>query len=64
MLFVIVYTLEQDELNAVELGLGLAAVGLVLSFVSSYVGKSRFFSDPTTSYGDRVEEELAEPPFS
>jgi hypothetical protein len=36
----------------------------VLSFVSSYVGKSRFFSDPTTSYGDRVEEELAEPPFS
>jgi amino acid transporter len=66
MLFVIVYTLEQDELNGVELGFGfgLAAVGLVLSFVSSYVGKSRFFSDPTTSYGDRVEEELAEPPFS
>jgi len=66
MLFVIVYTLEQDELNAVELGfgLGLAAVGLVLSFVSQYVGKSRFFSDPTTSYGDRVEEELTEPPFS
>jgi len=66
MLFVIVYTLEQNELNGVELGFGfgLAAVGLVLSFVSQYVGKSRFFSDPTTSYGDRVEEELAEPPFS
>jgi amino acid transporter len=65
MLFVIVYTLEQNELNGVELGfgLGLAAVGLVLSFVSQYVGKSRFFTDPTTSYGDRVEEELAEPPF-
>jgi amino acid transporter len=65
MLFVIVYTLEQNELNGVQLGFGfgLAAVGLVLSFVSQYVGKSRFFTDPTTSYGDRVEEELAEPPF-
>ena len=65
MLFVIVYTLEQDELNGVELGFGfgLSAIGLVLSFVSQYVGKSRFYSDPTTSYGDRVEDELAEPPF-
>ncbi len=64
MLFVIVYTLEQNELNGVQLGFGfgLAAVGLVLSFVSQYVGKSPFYSDPTTSYGDRVEEELAGPP--
>ena len=61
MLFVIVYTLQQGSLNGVQLGfgLGLAAVGLVLSFVSQYVGKSRFYSDPTTSAGDLVEEELA-----
>jgi hypothetical protein len=31
----------------------------VLSFVSQYVGKSSFYSDPTTSAGDLVEEELA-----
>ena len=63
MLFVIVYTLEQRLLNGVQLGFGfgLAAVGLVLSFVSQYVGKSRFYSDPTTSYGARVDEELAQP---
>lgn len=61
MLFVIIYTLEQDQLNGVQLGFGfgLAAVGLVLSFVSQYAGKSRFYSDPTTSHGDKVEEELA-----
>jgi amino acid transporter len=63
MLFVIIYTLAKGLLNGVQLGFGfgLAAVGLVLSFVSQYVGKSRYFSDPTTSQGDRVEEELAEP---
>jgi len=63
MLFVIIYTLEQGQLNGVQLGFGfgLAAVGLVLSFVSQYVGKSRFYSDPTTSHGDTVEEELAGP---
>jgi hypothetical protein len=61
MLFVIIYTLEQGSLNGIQLGFGfgLAAVGLVLSFVSQYVGKSRFYSDPTTSAGDLVEEELA-----
>ncbi|HTU07379.1 MAG TPA: APC family permease, partial [Trebonia sp.] len=61
MLFVIVYTLEQDQLNGVQLGFGfgLAAVGLALSFVSQYVGKSSYYSDPTTSHGDEVEEELA-----
>ena len=63
MLFVIVYTLEQNSLNGIQFGFGfgLAAVGLVLSFVSQYVGKSTFYSDPTTSYGDRVEEELSGP---
>jgi len=61
MLFVIVYTLEQGLLNGVEIafGFGLAALGLVLSFVSKYTGKSRYYSDPTTSAGDLVEEELA-----
>ena len=63
MAFVIIYTLAKGLLNGVELGFGfgLAAVGLVLSFVSQYVGKSTLFSDPTTSHGDRVEEELAGP---
>jgi len=66
MLFVIIYTLAKGLLSGVQLGFGfgLAAVGLVLSFVSQYVGKSRYFSDPTTSQGDRVEEELAEPQAS
>jgi amino acid transporter len=61
MLFVIIYTLQQGSLNGIQLGFGfgLAAVGLVLSFVSQYVGKSRFYSDPTTSAGDLPEEELA-----
>ena len=61
MLFVIIYTLQQGSLNGVQLGFGfgLAAVGLVLSFVSQYVGKSRFYSDPTTSAGDLVEKKLA-----
>jgi amino acid transporter len=63
MLFVIVYTFSQGSLTGVEIafGFGLAAVGLVLSFVSQRVGKSSSYSDPTTSYGDRVEEELGKP---
>jgi len=63
MLFVIIYTLAKGLLNGVEItfGFGLAALGLVLSFVSQYVGKSRFYSHPTTSAGDVVEEELAKP---
>ncbi len=66
MLFVIIYTLEQRLLNGVELGFGfgLAAVGLVLSFVSQYVGKSRYYSDPTASYGGPGEEDLAKPQAS
>ena len=63
MLFVIIYTLVKGLLNGVQLGFGfgLAGVGLVLSFVSQYAGRSRYYSDPTTSYGDRVEGELAGP---
>jgi amino acid transporter len=61
MAFVIIYTLAKGLLNGVEIGFGfgLAALGLVLSFVSQYVGRSSFYSDPTTSHGDEVEEELA-----
>jgi len=61
MAFVIIYTLAKGLLNGVEIGFGfgLAAVGLVLSFVSQWVGKSTFYSDPTTSHGEHVEEELA-----
>ena len=66
MAFVIIYTFAKGLLSGVQIGFGfgLAAVGLVLSFVSQRVGKSRFYSDPTTSYGNRVEEELAGPPAS
>jgi len=66
MLFVIVYTFSQGLLTGVEIGFGfgLAAVGLVLSFVSQRVGKSHFYSDPTTSYGGRIEEELGKPESS
>jgi hypothetical protein len=49
------------SLNGVEefWGLGLALLGLVLSFISSRVGKARFYSDPSVSHGDTVEAELA-----
>jgi hypothetical protein len=63
MAFVIIYTLAKGLLE-ITFGFGLAAIGLVLSFVSQYVGKSTFFSDPTTSHGDVVEEELTKPQAS
>lgn len=64
MAFVIIYELATDALNGVELGFGFgfAAFGLVLSFVSSRVGKARFYSDPTVSHGDTVEAELGADP--
>ncbi|MDX6393964.1 MAG: hypothetical protein QOJ73_5027, partial [Streptosporangiaceae bacterium] len=63
MAFVIIYTLAKGLLNGVQIGLGfgLAAIGLLLSFVAQRVGKSTFYSDPTTSFGGRAEEELARP---
>ena len=63
MAFVIIYTLAKGLLNGVQIGFGfgLAATGLLLSFVAQRVGKSTFYSDPTTSFGGRVEEELARP---
>ena len=66
MAFVIIYTLVKHLLNGVELGwgFGLAAIGLLLSFVAQRAGKSTFYTNPTASYGGRVEEELAGPPPS
>ena len=63
MLFVIIYTFSQGLLNGVQIGFGfgLAALGLILSFVSARVGKSPFYKNPTISHGDRIEEDLAGP---
>jgi amino acid transporter len=63
MAFVIIYSLATGSLNGVEIvfGFGLALIGLILSFVAQRTGKSSFYTDPTTSHGDLVEEELAGP---
>ncbi|HEY1615961.1 MAG TPA: hypothetical protein VGG25_00005, partial [Streptosporangiaceae bacterium] len=63
MAFVIIYSLVTGSLNAIEIvfGFGLALVGLVLSFVAQRTGKSSFYTDPTHSHGDLVEQELAGP---
>ena len=63
MAFVVIYSVVSGSLNGVEevWGLGLALLGLVLSFISSRVGKARFYSDPSVSHGDTVEAELAGP---
>ena len=36
-------------------GFGLALVGLVLSFISAGVGHAKFYTDPSTSFGDKVD---------
>jgi amino acid transporter len=63
MAFVIIYSLATDSLNAVEIifGFGFAVLGLILSVISQRVGKSAFYTDPTTSHGDTIEAELADP---
>ncbi len=63
MAFVIIYSLATGSLNGVEIafGFGLALLGLILSFVAQRVGHSSFYTDPTTSHGDLIEEELAGP---
>ena len=65
MAFVIIYSLATGSLNGVEIafGFGLALVGLVISFVVERAVKPKppFYSDPTTSHGDHIEEELAGP---
>ena len=66
MAFVIVYMLVTGQFTTTNLvfGFGLALVGLILSFVSKGVGHAKFYSDPTTSFGDKVEAafENPEPP--
>ena len=59
--FVIIYSLATHSLNGIQLtfGFGLALVGLVLSFISSRAGRAPFYSDPTSSFGDDEESELA-----
>jgi amino acid transporter len=63
MAFVIIYSLASGSLDGVEIvfGFGLALVGLVLSFVAQRTGHSSFYTDPATSHGDQVDEELAGP---
>ncbi len=56
-------SLATHSLNGVEIafGLGAALVGLILSFISQWAGKSSFYTEPATSHGDTVEAELAGP---
>lgn len=49
--------------NALGFGFGFAGCGLVFSFISSRIGKARFYSDPTVSHGDTVEAELGADPL-
>jgi amino acid transporter len=60
MAFVIIYELATNALNGVELGFGFgfAGFGLVLSFISSRIGKARFYSDPTVSHKETIGLEL------
>jgi amino acid transporter len=61
MAFVIIYSLATDSLNGVEIafGFGFAVLGLILSVIAKRVGKSSFYTEPTSSHGDTVEAELA-----
>jgi amino acid transporter len=63
MAFVIIYSLATDSLNGIEIafGFGFALVGLIISFIVARTGHAPFYTDPTTSHGDRIEEELAGP---
>ena len=64
--FVIVYSLATGALTATNIvaGFGLALLGLVLSFVSKGVGHAKFYTDPSTSFGDKVDQAFdgGEPP--
>ena len=63
MAFVIIYSLASGQLTGTNIvfGFGLALVGLILSFVSKAVGHAKFYSDPTTSFGDKVEAAFDNP---
>lgn len=45
----------------IALGFGFALLGLILSVISQRVGRSSFYTDPTTSHGDKIEADLAGP---
>ena len=57
MAFVIVYSLATGQLTTTNMifGFGLALIGLVLSFISAGVGHATFYTDPSTSFGDKVD---------
>ena len=63
MVFVIVYELATGALSGAEIGLGfgLALAAIPLSFVAKAVGHAKFYSDPTTSFGDKVEAAFDKP---
>ncbi len=63
MAFVIIYSLVTGQFTTTNLvfGFGLAIVGLILSFVSKGVGHAKFYSDPTTSFGDKVDAAFDDP---
>ena len=63
MAFVVVYSLASGSLNGVEIafGVGLSLLGLVLSLISSRVGRAPYYTDPRSSYGDRIDTELDAP---
>jgi hypothetical protein len=56
-------SLASGSLNGVEIafGFGFALLGLVLSVISQRLGRSSFYTDPTTSHGDKIEADLAGP---
>jgi amino acid transporter len=66
MAFVIIYSLVTKQLTFTNIvfGFGLAILGLVLSFVAKGVGHAKFYTDPSTSFGDKVDEAFdgGEPP--
>ena len=45
----------------IGLGFGLALAGIPLSFIAKGVGHAKFYSDPTTSFGDKVEAAFDNP---
>ena len=60
MAFVVIYSLATGSLNGVEeiWGLGLALLGVILSFISAKRGKAPFYTDPSVSHGDTADAEL------
>ncbi len=63
MLFVIIYSLASGDLDGVEIafGFGFALVGLIISFIVARTGYAPFYTDPRSSHGPHIEEELAAP---